>query len=391
MRESNKPTKNHFFHISYSVGFFFFFVRPYKTVQNNTLNFNEYKAKSVSFVFFALVVAILSLKMDEDKGFGKVILFGEHFVVYSVEAIVAAVSSFTSCTIRGLGGSSVGMRVIDERPAVPGYKTEKQTEMDESLDLVLKWLKVSDSVSVCSHLSQVGNGIEVTFGGDLVCTSGIGASASQCCSFSRALSRFYSLNLNEEEVNRSAYEGEKGYHGTPSGIDNTAATFGGLLTFKRHKGAQDQPTFHKIECEKTCRVVVAATGLTASTTVVVGDVRKFKEAQPDVFDALLKDYSDTVMKPSERMLKDGDWEGIGRLCDHNHQLLQKLTVSCEELDACVKIAKDNGALGAKMCGTGRGGIIIAITPSQETQDKVAEALTQSGKAKFLWKYEIGGN
>ena len=108
--------------------------------------------------------------------------------------------------------------------------------------------------------------------------SGIGASAAQVVSLSRAIGIAKQLRLTDDQVNEAGYEGEKGYHGTPSGIDNTAATFGGLLRFQRTEGA---PIFLKKKLAQPIRIVYASTGITASTTKVVGDVKAKKVRLPN--------------------------------------------------------------------------------------------------------------
>ena len=98
--------------------------------------------------------------------------------------------------------------------------------------------------------------------------------------------------MTPEQVNAAGYEGEKGYHGTPSGIDNTAATYGGLLKFQR---TDDDPIFEPQALPLACRIVYASTGITASTTEVVGDVKAKKEADPAWYAALEKRYMQEVL------------------------------------------------------------------------------------------------
>ena len=105
---------------------------------------------------------------NSDRGYGKLILFGEHFVVYKVPALVGAVASFTDCEVEVLGAGA-GVEVVDDRPAVPGYKVKKKAEGDEAIALVLAHLGV-DTTS---------RGLRCRFGGDLTAVSGIGASAAQ--------------------------------------------------------------------------------------------------------------------------------------------------------------------------------------------------------------------
>ncbi len=305
------------------------------------------------------------------KGYGKLILFGEHFVVYKVPALVAAVSDYTDCTVEIGEGS--GVTTIDDRPAVPGYKVEKKDEADEATRLVLKHLGVD-------YEKQA---VKVHFGGNLCAVSGIGASAASCVALARAVGKALGKNLTEEQVNAAGYEGEKGYHGTPSGIDNTAATYGGILRFQRTDG---EPVFETKKLPKGIDIVYASTGITASTTKVVGDVRQKKEDNPEWFDNLMEQYKGIVAN-GEKALDGGDWDTVANLMNENHKLCQQLTVSCKELDDLVEAAKAAGAPGAKMSGTGRGGLMLALTPGKELQDKVAQALEKAGAAN-VWKTSL---
>lgn len=336
--------------------------------------------------------------LNRTHAYGKLILFGEHFVVYKVPALVGAVSSYTDCECEITAGGE-GVEVIDNRPAVPNYKDKKRAEGNEAIALVLKHLNVDTTTQ----------NVKLTFGGNLCCVSGIGeysikescslivccvaasyltlssyscilgASAAQVVALARALKYEIPLPLTEDEINEAGYEGEKGYHGTPSGIDNTAATFGGLLRFQRTDGA---PIFVKKQIAQPIRIVYASTGITSSTTIVVGDVRAKKEANPAWFDGLLKKYLDVVAQ-AEQAIDANDLVKLGALLDENHKLCQELTVSCKELDDLVLAAREAGALGAKMSGTGRGGLMLALTPTQESQNKVYAALEKL--APQVWK------
>jgi len=339
-------------------------------------------------------------KVDDEKNkelptlakthaFGKLILFGEHFVVYKVPALVGAVAAYTDCSIEVVdvdesdnvktnegdeskANNDTGIvEIVDNRPAVPNYKTKKAEEGKKAVDLVLNHFKIFGK----------GKKAKLTFGGNLCCASGIGASAAQVVALARAVKQTLPqfATLTDDEINAAGYEGEKGYHGTPSGIDNTAATFGGLLKFQRTEG---EPIFEKKKLKEPIRIVYASTGITSSTTEVVGDVRAKKEADPAWFDALLNKYCDIVSK-GEKVLEDGNIIELGKLMDENHKILQDLTVSCDELDTLVVAAKKAGAIGAKMSGTGRGGLMIAIVGCEETQNAVADALDKI--APQVWK------
>ncbi|TXT56750.1 MAG: Mevalonate kinase [Candidatus Thorarchaeota archaeon] len=304
--------------------------------------------------------------MGQGAGFGKSILFGEHFVVYGLPAIAAGISSKTIAIVSRK--DSPGWTLDDSRPAMPGYKEKKLDEQKVSIDNVIRFCGID--------LSE--EGIHIELKGDLVCASGIGASAANCVALARALNDEYNLDFDDEKINEAGYEGEKGYHGTPSGIDNTASTFGGLVWFVRDLEG-GPPTFERIKLDRPAYLVIASTGLTASTKEVVGDVRAKKEENPEWFDKISREY-DEIVQDAKDALIDYDMNKVGKLMNRNHELLQEITVSCQELDRLVKIARENGAIGAKMTGTGRGGNMIALAPDRETQERIKEALEENGAA-----------
>ena len=321
--------------------------------------------------------------LAQTRAYGKLILLGEHFVVYKVPALVGAVAEFTDCECEFTNYNDdddhdnnnnnhagvLSLTVVDHRPAVPNYKIQKADEAKQAIELVLKHFQVDPQ-----------RGLKLTFGGTLCCASGIGASAAQVVSLARALAQTLPRVMTEDEINAAGYEGEKGYHGTPSGIDNTAATFGGVLRFQRTEAA---PVFEKLVLAEPIRIVYASTGITSSTTAVVGDVRAKREADPAWFDGLLQKYLALVPQAQEA-LAAGDWHKLGALLNANHALCQELTVSCAELDTLVTAARQAGAVGAKMSGTGRGGLMLALTPTPEIQEAVAQALREAG-APQVWK------
>jgi len=285
---------------------------------------------------------------------------------------VGALEAYTSCTVQ-LGprdGWSCGLVVVDKRPAVPGYKDEKKDEMLAATKLVLKHFGVDAE----------NRSVVVEFDGPLCAVSGVGASAASCVALARALGEALGLKLTEAQVNEAAFEGEKGYHGTPSGIDNTAATYGGLLVFQRQ--AQGPPRFETRSLPSPCRIVFASTGITSSTTQVVGDVAKKRQADPAWYAALEARYNALFAKAQEAIGK-GDWAAVGKLADENHALLQQLSVSCKELDDLVADARRAGALGAKLAGTGRGGLMFAVCKDEASQQRILEALER--RAPQAWK------
>ena len=311
--------------------------------------------------------------MGIGSGFGKTILFGEHFVVYGFPALASAISDKTTCTVEKMEGT--GYQLNDDRSEIPGYKEKKFDEQKISIRNVINYMGI--------NLEE--QGLKITLGGNLVCASGVGASAASCVALARAINDEFQIGWDDTKINEAAYEGEKGYHGTPSGIDNTASTFGGLVYFIRN--LENGPnTMETIKLEKPIDMVIASSGMTANTSVVVADVRKKKVENPEWFERIVNEYQN-VVKQGREALENMALDRVGEFMNKNHELLQKVTVSNEVLDNMVKIAREAGALGAKVTGTGRGGNINVLTPDPDLQDKVFQALKDAGYA--AWKTRIG--
>jgi mevalonate kinase len=311
--------------------------------------------------------------VGKGAGYGKVILFGEHFVVYGLPAIASAISSQTVAIVRRT--NKPGWKLTDKRPAIPGYKKKKKDEQRVSIENILRFAEIDTSQE----------GIHITLEGDLVCASGIGASAASCVALARALNDEFKLGWDDHRVNAAAYEGEKGYHGTPSGIDNTASTFGGIVWYKRDLEG-GPPTIETIKLKSPAEIVIASTGITASTTEVVADVRRMKEEKTKWFNQIVKDYME-ITETGRKGLEELDLQLIGMLMNQNHKLLIEINVSCDELEELVGVARKAGALGAKLTGTGRGGNMVALTPGRDLQGNVFGAIKQRGYR--VWKASIG--
>jgi len=307
------------------------------------------------------------------KGYGKTILFGEHFVVYGLPAIASALGSYTMAEVKVVDGK--GWEVIDQRPATPGYKKKKHNEAIQAIKNVIEYMNIDVS---CQKL-------EITFSGDLFAASGVGASAAQATSLARAINDSFTLMWDDEKINKAAYEGERAYHGTPSGIDNTASTYGGLIWFMKNLDG-GKNTMENLRSPEKIPLVIANTGITASTTEVVADVRRLKESNPEKFEKIFKEY-EVLSEKAKKALLESDKNLIGKLMNQNHKLLQDITVSSKINDKLVEIALANGALGAKMTGTGRGGLVIALARNEEIQEKVSKAIEIEGYES--WKTMIG--
>lgn len=297
----------------------------------------------------------------EGIGFGKAILFNEHFVVYGVPAIVSAIGKYTVAKIEPYDGSEI--KIEDNRQATPRYKEEKLQQQKDSLNRILKAMNINTSK----------NELKIELSGNLYAASGIGASAASCVAIAKALSEHFNLNLSDDEINNIAYEGEKGYHGTPSGIDNTASTFGGLIWFE--KGSNN--VIERITLPSSIEIVIGNTGKVADTAAAVAGVKERKEKYPDKYNDIFE-RAKNIAFLARRAFNDEDFEEVGKLMNENHKLLQQIEVSSRELDFLVEVARENGALGAKLTGGGLGGNMIALTPGKDLQERVANAIEKEG-------------
>ncbi len=300
--------------------------------------------------------------MGKGTGFGKSILIGDQFVLDEVPAIVSSISFETVATVERTSGE--GWTLEDNRIEVPGYKEKKKEQQARSIDRILEVMGVDVKK----------NPIKITYGGSLLAGSGVGASAASCVSLARALNEEFKLGCSIEEINRVAWQGEFPYHGVASGVDNTASTYGGLLLFWLSKGEQH---FERIPTPKPFEIVLANSGITANTAALDEFIEKQKKSDPKLFASRLKIITDQAyeMKPA---LQAGDLEKVGKIMSKNHELLIEMDMSHPTLDSMVKSALQNGALGAKVTGGGRGGYMVSLTPGKALQDKVASAFEKDG-------------
>jgi mevalonate kinase len=301
--------------------------------------------------------------MGRGSGFGKVILFNEHFVVYGVPGIVSAIGTKTDAEVQNI---ATGITVKDERKCAKGYTEKKKIQQKESIERMLKAMEIDPEKAA----------LEIWLGGDLPGFSGIGASAASSVAIARAIAEESSMDLSDERINEIAYEAERAYAGNPSGIDNTAATFGGLIWFKRNLSGGSN-TIERLVVENPVEIVIGNTGIVADTKKMVAGVAARKKRNPEGY-ALLFEQAEDLAIVARKALLACDLRQVGMLMNEDHRLLQEIEVSCKDLDYLVVLARENGALGAKLTGGGGGGCMVALTPGEKLQETVALAIETEG-------------
>ena len=300
--------------------------------------------------------------MGKGSGYGKVILFGEHFVVHGVPGIVSAIDSTTDAEVKK---AAKGINVKDERKTAKGYSEEKRLQQLESIQNMLKAMGIDPKIA-----------LDIWVGGTLPGFSGLGASAASSVAIARAIAQELHMKVTDEKINQVAYEAEKAYAGTPSGIDNTAATYGGLMWFKKNMaGGQDK--VEHLSIEAPVEIVIGSTGKVANTKAMVEGVAERKQKNPQKYNLIFK-RAEELAYEGRAALEFYNLKKIGELMNENHRLLQEIEVSSKELDLLVDAARKQGAYGAKLTGGGGGGCMTALTPGKELQGKVASAIKNLG-------------
>lgn len=300
--------------------------------------------------------------MATGSAFGKTILIGDQFVLEEVPAIVSSIPFETIATVEKIDGE--GWVLEDNRVEVPGYKEKKKEQQVVSINRILEVMNIDVKKTP----------IKITFGGSLLAGSGVGASAASCVSLARALNAEFNLGYTIEQINHVGWEGEFAYHGIPSGVDNTASTYGGLLLYWV-KGQEKH--FERIISKKPLHIVLGNSGVTANTALLDEYIEEMKKKDPAGF----KDRMEAITAQVYEMktaLESGDLEKVGAIMTANHEILIEMGLSHEKLIYLCNLALKMGALGAKVTGGGRGGYMNALTTDEKMQEEIAAAMEAEG-------------
>ncbi len=299
---------------------------------------------------------------------GKVILCGEHAVVYGAPAIALPVLQ-VSTTVKIIAKPQAPPRSITiKAPSISLDGSLDSLELDNPLraavNLVMQELRVN-RIPAC----------EILINTTMPLSAGLGSSASVTVALVRAISTYLGHPFDNNRVNHIAFEIEKLHHGSPSGIDNTVITYGAPVFFQRNKPIE----FFKIIRPLT--LIIADTGIKGSTASAVAQVRQRWEMDRDGFEAIFREIGQLTLQ-IRRDLETGHLDEIGPLLTRNHELLQRIGVSNLALDQLVNVAMQAGAHGAKLSGGGLGGNIIVFANPEQAQ-QIAQKLLKSGAARTL--------
>jgi mevalonate kinase len=296
---------------------------------------------------------------------GKVILFGEHAVVYGQPAIAVPVTQVKATATVDAAPAGSGLTIVasdlDER--IVFAQAAQNDPLAAAAQATLSYLSASEPDAILTIKSAIP------------ISSGLGSGAAVSTALTCALAKFLGHPLEPAEVSKLVYEVEKIHHGTPSGIDNTVIAYEKPIYFTRGEPVE------RLNVGEPFTLLIADTGKPSPTKKIVARVRRAHERETAHYDALFDQIGD-IATEARSAIESGDIETLGPLMDENHELLIELGVSSSLLDELVETARLTGALGAKLSGAGQGGNVIALV-EDDFAEEVAAALKEAEAARVI--------
>jgi mevalonate kinase len=296
---------------------------------------------------------------------GKVILFGEHAVVYGFPAIALPVLHLeTRVLVEDISDRAPDGFFRIDAPEINLHSDIQTLPTDNPLSLAIRGTLVF--MNIVNHPAlrlQIDSSIPVA--------AGLGSGAAVSVAIIRALAGFFKHTLPQDIVSGMAYEVEKKHHGHPSGIDNTVVTYAQPIYFQREKPFEILPP-----CQPFT-LVIADSGIASPTARAVAGVKESHDQNPIRFQSYFEEIGAVAARAREILLR-GPLMEIGPLMNRNHDLLGEIGVSRPELDRLVQAARDAGAVGAKLSGGGLGGNIIALAQEPGSIELLTSALLANG-------------
>lgn len=296
---------------------------------------------------------------------GKVILFGEHAVVYGRPAIAAPVTQVRATATVEPAPPGSGLTLV--APDLGKSITLATAPQDDPLATAARL--------TLAHLSAPEPDATITVHSTIPVASGLGSGAAVSTALVRALADFLGHALEPAEVSTLVFEVEKIHHGTPSGIDNTVVAYEQPVYFVR-----GQPV-ERLTVGAPFTLLIGDTGIPSPTRKIVERVRRGWRREPAHYDAIFDQIGD-IADEARQVIEAGDVDALGPLMDENHALLIELGVSSPQLNELVEATRFAGALGAKLSGAGRGGNMIALV-EDDFAEEVAEALREAGAVRVV--------
>jgi mevalonate kinase len=325
---------------------------------------------------------------------GKVILFGEHAINRGQPALAMAVGLYARCRItRGATAATYRFKSGEHEQEVARadlFELGKQVDGYRKANdyAAIQKLAADDYFAPAKYIlagigTAIPDALDFTWTSDVPISSGLGSGGSAFAAMVTAVTKLIPQQTTMDQKADWAHRGDVVAHGgIASALDTQASLIGGVIRYIG-RGLAD-----RVPCAPRLAVVIGNTGIKASTAEVNNKVREWVAERPDS----RQSYFETIgalTRTGLNIIQRGDWAELGRLMNMNQLVLEKIGVSSPELEKLIDAAWAKGALGAKLSGSGGGGIIIALATPQNKQ-AVADAITYAGGTALVPEVPVAG-
>jgi mevalonate kinase len=288
----------------------------------------------------------------------KVVLFGEHFVVYGSPAILGSIDRRIRVSAQIIRPPQIIIR--SDTGFSASFTVNKLDECGTNLSEAQKFTYplyfATHDVIRGSLNAKVKLGVEIDIHSDIPYGIGLGSSAASCVATVAAVGSLF-LKRDRHWIFKRAHQAERLIHKSSSGGDCYVSTFGGLIYYVTNGKNR------KIKTRRSVSLILVNTGIKHSTKALVSLVENFRNQNTSLFDDLANSATHICDQAALALTEDNPVK-LGRLMSRNHRLLETLGVSTVETDNLVRYCLDSGAYGAKLTGAGGGGSVIALVPDE---------------------------
>ena len=282
---------------------------------------------------------------------GKVILFGEHFVVYGVKAILCAINKRVTVTAE---------KIKEEKISIKSNIGDLELELNKPISEINSPLKPFYYLAN-KMIQNQSTGIEIKIESDIPLGAGLGSSSACCVAGAAAISKLFS-EKTKEEILELAIEAERTIFENTSGADCTVCTYGGIIEYEKEKG------FIKIKSEPNFHLIIANSNIKHSTESIVSKVKQFKNEDTERFSKLCNDES-KLIEDVLQLLKENNIQKLGQKVVQNQKYLETIGISNEKLKDMIKIGQES-SFGTKITGAGDGGCVFSLTDESNLENTI---------------------
>ena len=301
---------------------------------------------------------------------GKVILFGEHFVVYGVKAILCSIDKRVTVTAE---------KTNERKISINSKIGKLDLEPDKSIFEINSPLKPFYYLAN-KAIKNENSGIHIEIDSEIPLGAGLGSSSACCVAGAAAIFKLFG-EISKEKILEYAIEAERTIFENTSGADCTVCTYGGIMEYDKNNG------FKKIEDEPNFQLVIANSNIEHSTQSMVSNVKEFENKNKEKFSEL-SELESKLVEDVLKLVKENKIDEIGEKINQNQKYLETIGISNNELAKMIKTGQES-SFGAKITGSGGGGCIFALTNESNLQ-KVLKKFKDSNYECFSAKIDFKG-